>query len=100
MSYFDDLLSKPLPSSVNNDPIMEAADDFEKELDGIDKEFKEEDGDSDPMQDLDGIADLLDSQGMGSDEDDGENNAGNSQRNENQEQEKLDAEKEDLPQRT
>mgnify|MGYP006334574785 CR=1 FL=1 len=74
MSYFDDLLSKPLPSSVNNDPIMEAADDFEKELDGIDKEFKEEDGDSDPVQDLDGIADLLDSQGMGSDEDDDENN--------------------------
>ena len=74
MSYFDNLLSKPLPSSVNNDPIMEAADDFEKELDGIDKEFKEEDADSDPVQDLDGIADLLDSQGMGSDEDDDENN--------------------------
>ena len=74
MSYFDDLLSKPLPSSVNNDLIMEAADDFEKELDGIDKEFKEEDANSDPVQDLDGIADLLDSQGMGSDEDDDENN--------------------------
>lgn len=41
MSYFDDLLKKPLPSK-SNDTFMEGSDEFEKELD---KEFKEDEDD-------------------------------------------------------
>lgn len=60
MSFFDDMLKQPLPSSHSS--FEESGDEFEKELEGIDKEFKEE---MDSVQDLDGIADII---GSGPDE--------------------------------